>query len=269
MARTRLTVKRGETGLFACTEALFSILFGCLQDGAAVARLEGADPSGLSLMITRHVSSPGLSLSPFPHPSPSSSGAAAAPAVLEEVLTATQKATGVPALTPGLRKRLESLVSSSPVVLFLKGTAEMPRCGFSSKVVNALRKEGVKFSEVDILRDPEIRAGMKEFSDWPTFPQLFCKGELVGGCDIVLEMAASGELRQVFQDAGVVPKAGGGDGAGKGLGSGEATGGVSLQERLKEMVKSNKTMLFMKVNALFLCFNGPLQGSCSAHVWMN
>lgn len=93
-----------------------------------------------------------------------------------------------------LEERLKKLVNSTPVMLFMKGTPDSPRCGFSSKVVNALKEDGIKFGSFDILSDEEVRQGLKTFSNWPTFPQLYYKGELIGGCDIILELKSNGEL---------------------------------------------------------------------------
>jgi len=98
-----------------------------------------------------------------------------------------------------LRDRLDKLVKSCRTLLFMKGTRDEPRCGFSSKVVTALQKEGADFQTFDILSDQDVRQGMKEYSDWPTFPQLYHEGEFVGGCDIVLEMSKSGELAELLQ----------------------------------------------------------------------
>jgi Grx4 family monothiol glutaredoxin len=91
------------------------------------------------------------------------------------------------------------LINQSPIMLFMKGTPENPCCGFSRKVVDALNAEGVTFGSFDILSDEAVRQGLKEFSNWPTFPQLYVKGELLGGCDIVMEMHESGELKEVSQ----------------------------------------------------------------------
>jgi monothiol glutaredoxin len=85
----------------------------------------------------------------------------------------------------------------------MKGTKMMPQCGFSSKVAGVLNYMGVEFTDVNVLADPEIRQGIKEFSDWPTIPQLYIKGEFVGGCDIVIEMTLSGELDALFEAKGV------------------------------------------------------------------
>ena len=99
--------------------------------------------------------------------------------------------------------RIKQDVTSNPVVLYMKGTPVFPQCGFSAAVVQILTELGVKFKGVDVLTDPEIRQGIKEFSSWPTIPQLYVKGEFVGGCDIVREMFQAGELQGLFKDKGV------------------------------------------------------------------
>lgn len=99
-----------------------------------------------------------------------------------------------------LEDRLKRLTTDSPVMLFMKGTPDTPRCGFSSKVVEALRNEGVDFGSFDILSDEEVRQGLKSFSNWPTFPQLYYKGELIGGCDIVMELRDNGELKSTLSE---------------------------------------------------------------------
>lgn len=102
-----------------------------------------------------------------------------------------------------VRDRIQTLIDGSPVVLFMKGTKDMPRCGFSSRVAGVLNYMNVAYSDVDVLSDEEIRQGIKDFSDWPTIPQLYVNGEFVGGCDIVTEMTLSGELDQLFDQKGV------------------------------------------------------------------
>ena len=103
------------------------------------------------------------------------------------------------ALTPELKERLDGLVQQAPVVLFMKGNKNFPQCGFSATVVEVLKRAGVAdFATVNILQDPEVRQGMKDYSNWPTFPQLFVRGELVGGCDIVRELYESGELQKLL-----------------------------------------------------------------------
>ena len=95
--------------------------------------------------------------------------------------------------------RIKDIVNSADVVLFMKGTAFFPQCGFSSRAVAILERLGVKYETVDVLQDPEIRQGVKEYSDWPTVPQLYVKGEFVGGSDIMMEMYEAGELQQMFE----------------------------------------------------------------------
>jgi monothiol glutaredoxin len=98
---------------------------------------------------------------------------------------------------------IRSKIDASPVVLFMKGNPMFPQCGFSARVVQILKHSGVNFDSVNVLEDPEIRDGIKAFSDWPTIPQLYVKGEFVGGCDIVTEMFQSGELQALLAEKGV------------------------------------------------------------------
>ena len=102
-----------------------------------------------------------------------------------------------------VKEKIENLINESEVMLFMKGTPEMPQCGFSAAVVGVLSHMGITYNSVNVLEDPEIREGIKEFSDWPTIPQLYVKKEFVGGCDIIREMHESGELTQYFNDAGI------------------------------------------------------------------
>jgi monothiol glutaredoxin len=95
-----------------------------------------------------------------------------------------------------LQKRIETLITSSPVFVFMKGNKLMPQCGFSNNVVQILLSLGVPFETFDVLSDMEIRQGIKEFSNWPTIPQVYLNGELIGGSDILIEMYNSGELRE-------------------------------------------------------------------------
>ena len=96
--------------------------------------------------------------------------------------------------------RIDEIVKKSDIVLFMKGTALFPQCGFSSRAVAILDHLGVAFETVDVLQDPEIRNGIKAYSDWPTVPQLYVKGEFVGGSDIMMEMFEAGELQQLLTD---------------------------------------------------------------------
>ena len=100
-------------------------------------------------------------------------------------------------------ERIQSEIDSQDVMLFMKGSPMFPQCGFSAATVQALSLSGVKFGSVDVLQDMEIREGIKQFSNWPTIPQLYVKGEFIGGCDIVREMFESGELQQMFKDKSV------------------------------------------------------------------
>jgi monothiol glutaredoxin len=98
---------------------------------------------------------------------------------------------------------IRETIEKNDVVLFMKGTKMMPQCGFSSRVAGVLNFMGVEFADVNVLADAEVRQGIKDFSDWPTIPQLYVKGEFVGGCDIVTEMTLSGELDQLLEAKGV------------------------------------------------------------------
>ena len=97
-------------------------------------------------------------------------------------------------MDPSTRQRIETLINSSPVVVFMKGNKLMPQCGFSNNVVQILNALAVPFETFDVLSDPEVRQGIKEFSDWPTIPQVYVQGEFMGGSDILIEMYNSGEL---------------------------------------------------------------------------
>jgi monothiol glutaredoxin len=100
-------------------------------------------------------------------------------------------------------ERIEKDIKSNDVILYMKGSAAFPRCGFSSLVVQVLSQLGVPFKDVNVLEDKEIWDGIKEYTNWPTIPQLYVKGEFVGGCDIVREMYESGEFQQLLKDKGI------------------------------------------------------------------
>ena len=99
--------------------------------------------------------------------------------------------------------RIQKEIDSADIVLFLKGTAAFPQCGFSSLVVQVLSQMGVPFKDINVLEDNDLRQGIKDFTNWPTIPQLYIKGEFVGGCDIVREMYESGELKELIEDKGI------------------------------------------------------------------
>jgi len=106
-------------------------------------------------------------------------------------------------MTTLVHDRIAKDVSENEVLLFMKGTPVFPQCGFSAAVVQILSELGVKFKSVDVLKDAEIRQGIKEFSNWPTIPQLYVKGEFVGGCDIIKEMFEQGELDTYLSERGI------------------------------------------------------------------
>jgi monothiol glutaredoxin len=106
-----------------------------------------------------------------------------------------------------VNSRINDIVHSSDVVLFMKGTPLFPQCGFSSRAVAILDHLGVPYESVDVLQDAEVRQGIKSFSEWPTIPQLYVKGEFVGGSDIMMEMFEAGELQQLINDANISPAA--------------------------------------------------------------
>ena len=214
--------------------------------------MEGADPSSLANKVAKVA---GL-INPGEAASPASLGMAAGPAVLEtlkelakENNSSKEKGQVQSGLSAPLKKRLQQLIDSNPVMLFMKGTPEEPKCGFSQKVVDILKEEKVRFGTFDILSDLEVRDGLKKFSNWPTYPQLYCKGELLGGCDIAIAMHESGELREVFKDHGIdaIDET-------KVTESGTAKGGISrstdlsttLTSRLESLINSSPVMLFMK-----------------------
>lgn len=105
-------------------------------------------------------------------------------------------------MTRNVMDEIAQTVASAPVVLYMKGTKAMPQCGFSHAVVQVLNEVGVPFKDINVLADAEIREGIKQFSDWPTIPQLYVHGEFVGGCDIVRDMHAKGELAALIKSKG-------------------------------------------------------------------
>ncbi|MBK7249550.1 MAG: Grx4 family monothiol glutaredoxin [Gammaproteobacteria bacterium] len=102
--------------------------------------------------------------------------------------------------------RIRQQLAARPVVLFMKGTPDFPQCGFSAQTAAALRACGAEFAHVNIFEDPELREALKQYSNWPTYPQLYVNGELIGGCDITLEMYRNGELKSLLESVGAVQK---------------------------------------------------------------
>lgn len=226
-----------------------SIFFLC-QDGKIADKLEGADPSSLANKVAKVAGS----VNPGEPAAPASLGMAAGPTILETIKDlAKENGSSQVKIGAGdtLQKRLKQLIESNPIMLFMKGNPEEPKCGFSQKVVDILKEEKVKFGSFDILSDNEVREGLKKFSNWPTFPQLYCKGELLGGCDIAIAMHESGELKEVFRDHGIgtIDSAGANvieAGSGKG-GTSASTGlNSTLTSRLENLINSSPVMLFMK-----------------------
>ena len=99
-----------------------------------------------------------------------------------------------------IQQRIKSEIDENPVVLFMKGSKEAPQCGFSAQVVHVLKQYGTSFKDIDVLADYDIREGIKEFSNWPTIPQLYVKGEFIGGCDITMELHRKGQLKNILEN---------------------------------------------------------------------
>ncbi|XP_047330304.1 monothiol glutaredoxin-S17 [Impatiens glandulifera] len=215
------------------------------KDGKTIDTLEGANPSALANKVAKVAGSIG----PGEPAAPASLGMAAASTILESVkeLSRDNKTEKIQSSNKSedLQKRLQELIDSHPIMLFMKGNPENPQCGFSQKVIDILKDENVKFGTFDILNDNEVREGLKKFSNWPTFPQLYCKGELLGGCDIAIAMHESGELKDVFKDHDIKVL---GDSIGSGGGISEPSTGLSttLTARLAGLINSSPVMLFMK-----------------------
>ncbi|KAJ3045287.1 Glutaredoxin 3 [Rhizophlyctis rosea] len=171
--------------------------FVVVKNGKIVDRVEGANAPNLTAIIEKHAKAP------------------AAPAVKAATESTVDK-------EAALEKRLKSLINTQPVMLFMKGTPQQPRCGFSRQTIELLNEQGVKYGSFNILADEEVRSGLKKFSNWPTYPQIYINGELVGGLDILKEMIESGEFAQL------APKE------------------EDLNTRLKNLINKSTVMLFMK-----------------------
>ncbi|KAL8460419.1 hypothetical protein ACS0TY_032092 [Phlomoides rotata] len=223
------------------------------KDGKRVDTLEGADPSSLANKVAKVAGA----IRPGEPAAPASLGMAAGPTILETVQELAKDNGGsqfgsqsVSGLSDGLKKSLQQLVNSHPIMLFMKGSPESPKCGFSQKVVDILKKEKVKIGSFDILTDNEVREGLKKFSNWPTYPQLYCKGELLGGCDIIIAMHDSGELGEVLRDHGIDiidSETGKSEPDGHKGGIVQSSGlSAALSERIRGLINSGPVMLFMK-----------------------
>eukprot|EP00300_Choanocystis_sp_HF-7_P040672 c7180_g1_i1.p1 GENE.c7180_g1_i1~~c7180_g1_i1.p1 ORF type:complete len:351 (+),score=82.16 c7180_g1_i1:63-1115(+) len=182
--------------------------------GVEQSRITGFDPAGLTKQITDFFSgNPTRAAPPASSPAPKADPAPApAPATSSD-------------LPPELSARLQALVNKSAVMIFIKGTPDEPRCGFSSKAVALLRENHILFESFDILQDETVRQGLKTFSNWPTFPQIYVKGELVGGLDLVKEQLEDGSLLAMIPDEARQDK---------------------LEQKLKDLIHQSPVMLFMK-----------------------
>ncbi|KAJ7543377.1 hypothetical protein O6H91_09G035000 [Diphasiastrum complanatum] len=238
-----------------------------IKDGVVVDKLQGVNPPELAKKVSKLAGPPSLVNVAAPESLAARSAASAVPETMQELVQAngTHNLEPLPPVEP-LNARLENLVKSKPLMLFMKGTPDEPKCGFSRKVVDSLKEEGVEFGSFDILSDDEVRQGLKTFSNWPTYPQLFCFGELLGGCDIVLEMHKSGELKEVFSEKGLLPTPPLSSASGTLDGNGTVDTKVepsrqaitvgaepeklseTLKARIETIVNSDSVVLFMKGN---------------------
>jgi Grx4 family monothiol glutaredoxin len=249
-----------------------------MKDGTVVDKLQGADAPELANKVAKWAGD-NTSVS---EAVPASLGLAAGSNVIEavkkdlapHVSSATSgNSAAAGSLTEFEKGSLLKLINSNPIMLFMKGTPEAPRCGFSRKVVDALVAEGLQFGSFDILTDDIVRQGLKTYSNWPTYPQLYVKGELLGGCDIILEMKENGELKEVLEEKGGLPAHSehrSSEAAGEVVTepavheekttseavvstlpdqpTEESAGGSNIQSRLEQLTKEHPIMLFMKGN---------------------
>ncbi|XP_076815580.1 glutaredoxin-3-like [Clavelina lepadiformis] len=177
-------------------EAVPTFIF--IKNKQKIGRLDGASAPDLTKMVKQHID-------------------AVAPAIH---IKADPK--------EALKNRLKSLINSAPCILFMKGTASQPRCGFSRQMITILNDHNCKYSTFDILEDEAVRQGLKEYSNWPTYPQLYVNGELMGGLDIVRDMAQDGELKDALPLNSSVDQE------------------LTLSERIKALLEQNQVILFMK-----------------------
>jgi Grx4 family monothiol glutaredoxin len=193
-----------------------------------VAAHEGADPDAVLAMVNKHVArTPASSSTTAPSSSSTSSGNGNGNASSSSTSSASAEEE-----KEVLMGRLRKLVKAAPVMLFMKGSPDGPKCGFSKTLTGILKEQKVQYGYFDILTDDSVRQGLKELSDWPTFPQLYVNGELLGGLDVVRDMISEGEFAE---EIGKAKK--------------KATPQEALDARLKSLIESNPVMLFMKGDA--------------------
>lgn len=202
-----------------------------IKDGGVVTTLEGANPAELANRVAQLAVLPGQLKKSTPADTGVGQESTGQNGTIhthsEAFLAKDTKAAEPLESSDTLKSKLQGIVASNPVMLFMKGTPEEPRCGFSRRVVGILNELGLDFGTFDILSDEEVRQGMKSFSNWPTYPQLYITGEFIGGCDIITEMHKSGELKDVLAEKGVQAK-------------------QSMEDKLKTLINLSPTMLFMK-----------------------
>lgn len=181
-------------------DAVPTIIF--LSGGKEVDRVDGANPNLLTSKLTQLLSTH--------KKTPASPEIKSSP----------------PSGDVSIEERIKSLINAAPVMLFMKGNTEQPRCGFSRKIVEILKDHSAEFKTFDILNNQEVRENLKKFSNWPTYPQLYVKGELIGGLDIVKELVESGELKEMLPKSKSIP----------------------MEDRLKSLISKSKVMVFLKGN---------------------
>ncbi|KAK9681951.1 hypothetical protein RND81_10G039400 [Saponaria officinalis] len=223
----------------------------CAQNGKPVDTLEGADPSSLANKVAKVVGS----VNPDEPAAPARFGLAAGPSILEGIKNLAQNNEPFPIENQpssghigDLNEELKQLINSKPIMLFMKGNPEEPKCGFNLEVIDILKKEKVPFGTFDILTNQKVRKGLNKFSNWPTYPQLYLKGELLGGCDIITDMHTNGQLKDVFRDFGIETTDSIKGSTGNGNGDISSSTGLSssFTSRLVSLIAFSPVMLFMK-----------------------
>lgn len=180
--------------------------FVVMKGSEVLSRISGANPAQLQATLQRYSTPPSATVIPPPlsstaRPQPSVDSQANGTAIISDQVESTTDS------SDDLPGRLKMLVAAAPVMLFMKGTPSAPQCGFSRTLVGLLREESIKYGFFNILADERVRQGLKEFSDWPTFPQLYVGGEFVGGLDVVKEMIENGEMKEVLEESGIKTEA--------------------------------------------------------------
>lgn len=217
------------TELFPVESVPTSVL---VRNGAVLATLEGANAVELTNLVTTHARTAAAATAVAATPASSAAApAAAASAAADGAAAAAAAPSPAAESKESLHARLSTLVSAAPVMAFIKGTPAAPRCGFTKQLLALFEAEGVQYSSFDILSDQAVREGLKSFSNWPTYPQVYVSGQLVGGLDIIKELAASGELASTIPAGHIKPK---------------VDPKAALETRLRALISQARVMLFMK-----------------------